>query len=303
MTTTPTTPTERSIPARKRARRPIRRLIRWGAFNAFTYVLLSVVAAMILIPIAYAVLGGFKGNGQLVGDPGSLIPNPWVPDNFADVLWGADAGAFWKEVANSLLIGVVAVFVTVFFASLAAFTFARMVFRGREAIYTLFTLGLLFPSAVAILPLYILVRDLGLSGNMLGVALPEAAFGLPLTIIILRPFFKSIPVELEDAAKIDGCSSFGFFWRVLLPLARPALATVTVLATVSTWNAFMLPLILLNGADQWTLPLGVMNFSGQFVRDQALILAFTVSAMVPAVIFYALAERHLISGLTSGSGK
>ncbi len=132
-------------------------------------------------------------------------------------------------------------------ASLAAFVFARIAFRGREAIYTLFALGLLFPAAVAILPLYILVRDLGLSGNFLGVALPEAAFGLPLTIIILRPFFRSIPAELEDAARIDGCSTFGFFWRVLLPLARPAIATVSVLAIVSTWNAFLLPLILLNG--------------------------------------------------------
>ena len=117
--------------------------------------------------------------------------------------------------------------------------------------------GLLFPSAVAILPLYILVRELGLSANLLGVALPQAAFALPLTIVILRPFFRSIPAELEDAARIDGCGTFGFFWRILLPLARPALATVSVLAIVSTWNAFFLPLVVLNGADQWTLPLGV----------------------------------------------
>jgi len=309
---TTTVPTETPAPSPVRAARAARftraklrpaKLIRMGAFGIFTYAVLVAVAAIILVPILYAVLGGFKGNGQLVGDPGSLIPNPWIPDNYADVLWGTDSGAFWKEVINSLLIGLVAVGATVIVGSLAAFTFARMVFKGREAVYTLFTLGLLFPSAVAILPLYILVRDLGLSGNLLGVALPEAAFGLPLTIIILRPFFKSIPVELEDAAKIDGCSSFGFFWRVLLPLARPALATVTVLATVGTWNAFMLPLILLNGADQWTLPLGVMNFSGEFVRDQALTLAFTVSAMVPAVIFYAIAERNIVTGLTAGSGK
>jgi raffinose/stachyose/melibiose transport system permease protein len=292
----------RPAPARRSRVRPAR-LLRVGIFGVFSYAALVAVAAVILIPILYAVLGGFKGNGQLVGDPGSFIPNPWVPGNYADVLWGADSGAFWKEVLNSLLIAAVAVGATVVAGSLAAFTFARMVFKGREAVYTLFTLGLLFPSAVAILPLYILVRDLGLSSNLLGVALPEAAFGLPLTIIILRPFFKSIPVELEDAAKIDGCSSFGFFWRILLPLARPALATVTVLATVGTWNAFMLPLILLNGEDQWTLPLGVMNFSGEFVRDQALTLAFTVSAMVPAVIFYALAERNIVTGLTSGSGK
>ena len=312
MTTTVSTENPVEVPVARPVARPARarrsrlrpaRLIRLGVFGIFTYAVLVAVAAIILIPILYAVLGGFKGNGQLVGDPGSLIPNPWVPGNYADVLWGTDSGAFWKEVLNSLMIGVIAVGVTVIAGSLAAFTFARMVFKGREAVYTLFTLGLLFPSAVAILPLYILVRDLGLSSNLLGVALPEAAFGLPLTIIILRPFFKSIPVELEDAAKMDGCSSFGFFWRVLLPLARPALATVTVLATVGTWNAFMLPLILLNGQDQWTLPLGVMNFSGQFVHDQALTLAFTVSAMVPAVIFYAIAERNIVTGLTAGSGK
>jgi raffinose/stachyose/melibiose transport system permease protein len=169
--------------------------------------------------------------------------------------------------------------------------------------YMLFTLGLLFPSAVAILPLYILVRGLGLESNYLGVALPQAAFGLPLTIIILRPFFKSIPVELEDAAKIDGCGTFGFFWRVLLPLARPALATVSILAIVGTWNAFMLPLIILNGADQWTLPLGVMNFSSEYTNDQARTLAFTVMAILPAVLFYIVAERQIVSGLTAGSVK
>jgi raffinose/stachyose/melibiose transport system permease protein len=186
---------------------------------------------------------------------------------------------------------------------MAAFVFARMAFRGREALYLLFVFGLLFPSAVAILPLYILVRALGLSGNFLGVALPQAAFALPLTIIILRPFFRSIPVELEDAARIDGCGTFGFFWRILLPLARPALATVSVLAIVSTWNAFFLPLVILNGADQWTLPLGAMNFSTEYSSDKARVLAYTVVTIIPAIIFYAFAERHIVSGLTSGSVK
>lgn len=267
------------------------------------YVILILVAGLILIPIVYAVLGGFKTNGQLLGDPLALIPAPFVVSNYTDVLFGADAGSFWREFANSAIIAVVAVGLTVGLGSLAAFVFARMVFRGREAVYTLFVLGLLFPAAVAVLPLFILVRQIHLDGNLLGVALPQAAFGLPLTIIILRPFFRSIPVELEDAAKIDGCSTFGFFWRVLLPLARPALATVSVLAIVGTWNAFILPLILLNGQDQWTLPLGVMNFSGLYVSDQARILAFTVMAISPAVLFYALAERQIVGGLTAGSVK
>jgi len=292
-----------STAKRKTKRARFVRFVVGSSSSFIRYVILVVVASVILIPIAYAVLGGFKDNGQLVGDPLSLIPSPWVLSNYTDVIFGANAIVFWREALNSLIIAVVAVGLTVGLASLAAFTFARMVFPGREAFYLLFTLGLLFPSAVAILPLLILVRQIGLEGNLLGVALPQAAFGLPLTIIILRPFFKSIPVELEDAAKIDGCSSFGFFWRILLPLARPALATVSVLAVVNTWNAFLLPLILLNGADQWTLPLGVMNFSTQYVSDQARILAFTVVAIMPAVLFYAVAERQIVGGLTQGSVK
>ena len=273
-----------------------------GVVGIARYVILVTIAAVILVPIIFAVLGGAKTNGQLVSDPVGL-PSPWVFSNYTDVLFGPQAGVFWGELRNSLIIAAIAVGLTVGLASLAAFTFARLVFRGREAMYTLFTLGLLFPSAVAILPLYILVRDLGLEGNYLGVALPQAAFGLPLTIIILRPFFKSIPIELEDAAKIDGCSTFGFFWRVLLPLARPALATVSILAIVGTWNAFMLPLILLNGADQWTLPLGVMNFSTEYTNDQARILAFTVMSILPAILFYLVAERQIVSGLTAGGVK
>ena len=267
------------------------------------YGVLIVVAFAILVPIGYALLGGFKSNGQLAADPGAILPNPWVFQNYFDVLVGANAATFWREALNSLIVAVVAVFLTVAFACLAAFVFARRAFRFREAFFTLFVFGLLFPSAVAILPLFIMVRNVGLSGNLLGVALPQAAFALPLTIVILRPFFRSIPAELEDAALIDGCSSLGFFWRVLLPLARPALATVSVLAVVGTWNAFLLPLVILNGADQWTLPLGVMNFSTEYASDQARVLAFTVVSLIPAIAFYAVAERQLVGGLTTGAVK
>jgi raffinose/stachyose/melibiose transport system permease protein len=189
------------------------------------------------------------------------------------------------------------------FAALAAFMFARRRFTGREVLFTLFTLGLLFPAAVAILPLFILVRQLGLLDNPLGIALPEAAFGLPLTILILRPFFRSIPQDLEDAASIDGCSSFDFFWRILLPLSRPVLATVAVLAIVASWNQFLLPLVMLSTESNWTLPLGVTNFSTQYTTDTARILAYTTLALVPALVFYVFAERQLVGGLTSGAVK
>jgi raffinose/stachyose/melibiose transport system permease protein len=267
------------------------------------YAVLLIVAAAILAPIVYAILGGFKTNGQLAANPVAILPDPWVLSNYSDVLVGENATTFWRELFNSLVIATIAVVVTVGCASLAAFVFARIRFPGREAMYTLFVFGLLFPSAVAILPLYILVRDLGLSGSPLGVALPQAAFGLPLSIVILRPFFRSIPAELEDASRIDGCGTFGFFWRVLLPLSRPALATVSVLALVTTWNAFILPLVLLGDASQWTLPLGVMNFSTEHASDMARTLAYVVISIIPALLFYVVAERHIVGGLTAGSVK
>jgi raffinose/stachyose/melibiose transport system permease protein len=280
-----------------------RRRTRLTVPGALGYVVLLGVTAAIVLPLLYALLGGFKTNGQLAANPVAILPDPWVVSNYTDVLIGENAPTFWGQLWNSVVVAAIAVGLTVFCASLAAFVFARIRFPGREALYTLFVFGLLFPTAVAILPLYILVRDLGLSGSPLGVALPQAAFQLPLSIVILRPFFRSIPAELEDAARIDGCGSFGFFWRVLLPLSRPALATVSVLALVTTWNAFLLPLVLLGDASQWTLPLGVMNFSTEYSSDLARTLAYVVISIIPALIFYAVAERHIVGGLTAGSVK
>lgn len=256
-------------------------------------------SAIVLVPLAYVALGGFKTSGEVVGSAG-LVPDHWVFSNYASIL---ASWTFWGEFLNSVLVAVISVGLGVSCAALAAFVLARIKFRGREAVYTLFTLGLLFPSAVAILPLFILLRTLGLLENPLGVAIPQAAYGLPMSIIILRPFFQSIPVELEDAATIDGCGTFGFFWRILLPLSRPALATVSTLAIVTSWNAFFLPLLVFTTSEQWTLPLGVMNFTGQYSSDWAMILAFTCVSTLPAVLFYVVAERQIVSGLTAGSVK
>jgi raffinose/stachyose/melibiose transport system permease protein len=263
------------------------------------WVVLLAVAVAIVVPIGYAFLGGFRTTGAIRNTPAGF-PNPWNFDHYAKAITG---GAYWQQLFNSIVIAVIAVSVVVVVSALAAYVFARFAFRGREALFTLFALGLLFPAAVAILPLYILLRTIGLLDNPLGVALPQAAFGIPLTIIILRPFFRSIPVELEDAALIDGCSRFGFFWRVLLPLSRPALATVAILALVGSWNSFLLPLLILGGSEQWTLPLGVLNFSTQYSQDVAAVLAYAAMSMVPALLFYVFAERQLIGGLTSGAVK
>jgi raffinose/stachyose/melibiose transport system permease protein len=263
------------------------------------YVVAISVALVVVVPVLYAVLGGFRTTGQIASRPVGL-PQPWVFDNYLDIL---RSSSFWRQVGNSVLISAATLAVVIPCASLAAFVLARFSFRGREAVYIFFTLGLLFPVAVAILPLFISLRSFGLLNSPFGVALPQAAFALPTTIIVLRPFFRSIPAELEEAAAIDGCGPFRFFWKILLPLSRPVLTTISVLVIVSSWNAFLLPLIVLNDPDLWTLPLGVTNFSTQYSSDTARVLAFTSLSMVPALVFYIIAERQIVSGLASGAVK
>jgi raffinose/stachyose/melibiose transport system permease protein len=262
--------------------------------RTLTYTVAVLLAVVVIVPLLYVVLGGFRTTGQIAARPVDL-PHPWILGNYTDIL---TSQAFWLQVLNSVVIAAVATAIVVAAGSLAAFPLARYEFRGREALYVLFTLGLLFPVGVAVLPLYLLLRDVNLLDNPIGVALPEAAFGLPVTIVILRPFMRSIPGEMEDAAIVDGCSRFRFFWQILIPLSRPALMTVSILAFVGSWNAFLLPLLVLGDPNGWTLPLGVANYSSQYTQDTARILAFTALSMLPALAFFVLAERRIVGGLS-----
>ena len=262
--------------------------------DAPVYFVAIALSAVVLVPIAYVVLSGFRTTGQIAAKP-VAFPHPWVIRNYVNVL---TSGSFWRQIGNSVIVATIATSLVVGVSALAAYPLSRLQFRGREAIYTFFTFGLLFPVAVAALPLYLLLRQFGLLESLLGVALPEAAFGIPITIIILRPFMRSIPVELEDAAAMDGCGRFGFFWRILLPLSRPALVTVIVLSVVTSWNNYILPFLVLNDPNHWTLPLGVASYSGVHSADSAGILAFTTLSMVPALIFFMAAERRIVGGLS-----
>ena len=264
----------------------------WG--QPIVYVVGLVIVGITVVPAAYIWINAFRTTAQINADP-SGWPSPWIWQNFATVL---SASTFWTEVLNSTItalgttagVGILGVF--------AAFVIARYDFRGRDALYSLFTAGLLFPITVAILPLYLMLQGLGLVNTLAGVIIPQVAFQLPVTIIILVPFLRAIPVELEDAASIDGTSRFGFFWRIVLPLSGPGLVTVGVLAFVASWNAYLLPLLLLGDPAMQTLPLGVALFSTQYSQDTALVLAFTTLAMLPAIIFFTIAQRNIVGGLT-----
>lgn len=263
------------------------------------YLLCIIVALIVIVPLITAVIGGLKTNGELLISPFSL-PQVFHWENYGNIITNS---SFVGQVINSTIVMLATVGLMLLVSSMTAFILARFVFRGRELLFNFFTLGLLFPLAVAVLPLYITLRQLNLIDNLLGVILPQVAFGLPVSILILRGFFRSVPSELEDAAYIDGCTIFGFFWRILIPLSTPALAVVGVLTLVNSWNNFLLPLLVLNKAELWTLPMGVTQFSGQYSSDWALIMAFVSLSMLPAVLFYLIAERYLVAGLTAGAIK
>jgi raffinose/stachyose/melibiose transport system permease protein len=257
------------------------------------YAIALVVIAITLGPVIYAILGGFRSNGQLAADPVGL-PDPWITTNYVNVLTSSH---FWQLALNSTVIALVTTVTAVGLGVMAAYPLARYRFRGRETLSTVFTLGLLFPLAVAIIPLFLMIRDLNLNNTLWGVALPQAAFALPLTIVILRPFLMAVPQELEEAAMLDGATRIGFFWRILLPLSGPGLVTVGVLAFVASWNAYLLPLLILSDPAAHTLPLGVASFSSEHSQDTAGVLAFTSLAMIPALVFFLAAQKRIVSGL------
>ncbi len=267
--------------------------------DVLKYIILIFFSALVLMPLVVTFLGGFKTSGELLLTPFAL-PQQWLVTNYLSILQG---DVFWRLLWNSTLVMLGTAIGVVILASMAAFVFARIKFRGRELLFNFMTLGLLFPLAVAILPLYLTLRQAGLVDTLWGIILPQVAFGLPINILILRGFFAQIPQELEEAASIDGCSTLGFFWRILLPLTRPALAAVVVLTMVSSWNNFFLPLIVLNSDELYTVPLGIMQFQGQYTTDYAKVMAFIALALIPTLVFYLLAERQIVAGLTAGAVK
>jgi raffinose/stachyose/melibiose transport system permease protein len=164
--------------------------------------------------------------------------------------------------------------------------------------YSLFAAGLMFPLVVAITPLYIIVKDLGLIDNLLGIIIPQIAFGLPTTVIIMTPFLRAIPKDIEEASSIDGASRLGFFFRMAIPLSLPGVITVGILAFIGSWNNYILPLYVLNSQVHYTLPLGVQQFSSVYSQDTARVLAFTSLSMMPALIFFSIFQRRIVGGLT-----
>lgn len=268
--------------------------------NGLRYAILITLCILMMGPVATAFLGSIRTTGEFLTTPFGLPNNGIQWDNYISILVNP---SFWNSMKNSLIITIGVTVLNVTLASLLAFIFSRVQFRGRGFLFGILSLGLLFPIVIAILPIFIQIRQLKLIDSLWGIILPLVAFGLPGSVVILRGFFIHVPGELEDAAYIDGCTTFGFFRYILLPLARPALTAVAVLQVIASWNEYFLPLLVLNDQSQWPLPLGIMQYQGQFATDWARVMAYVVLLIIPAVIFYMFAEKYIVTGLTGGELK
>ena len=270
----------------------------------FVYIFLVIATIMIFVPIVILLFGSVKTTGQMYSHPYS-IPNPPNWDNIISIL---RTSTFWNMLKNSLIVMIAATVGAVSICSLVAFVFARMQFRGKNFFLNLFTIGLMFPINVAILPVYFVLRQLELMGipmidTLWRVFLVQIAFQLSGNIMILKGFFTAVPSELQDAAYIDGCTNFDFYWRIMLPLVKPSLSAVGALVMIASWNDLLVPLVVLNSNQLWTLPLGTMQFQGQYGQDLALVSAFVALSSIPTIVFYFFAEKQIVSGLTAGAVK
>jgi len=272
---------------------------RFDAAPLYKALFLTLVAAFVAVPLLATVLGGFKSLGELRTNPFGL-PQSWEWENYWGIL---SSQRYWVLLRNSLIIASLSTFLTLTVASMAGFVFAHLKFFGSRMLADYLTVGLLFPAATAILPLFIKVRDLGLLDTYAGVVLPAAAFSLGAAILLFRNFFRQLPAELLDSALIDGATYLQFFARVVLPLSRPILATVGVISFVQAWNNYLLPLILLNSDAKYPWPLGIMVYQGEFSSDWQLVLAFVSLTIAPAIIVFLLAQRFIVAGLTAGAVK
>ncbi|MCL3777151.1 MULTISPECIES: carbohydrate ABC transporter permease [unclassified Actinomyces] len=287
MTATTAAPTM-PVPATHRRRQALP----WGPWPVYLFAALVVVA--LLMPVAFVLLGGFRNNSQLTTDPAGL-PNPWILDNYLTVM---SSSGFWQQILNSTIVASIGTVCTVTFGLMVSFVIARYPFAGGNWLYSLFAAGLMFPMTVAITPLYILIRNLGMMNSLAGIIIPGIAFALPQTVIILVPFLRAIPKEIEEAAQIDGAGRMRFFWRIVVPLATPGVVTTGILTFVGSWNSYMVPLFILTDPSKYTLPLGVQAFASEHSVNTAQVLAFTSLSMIPALIVFSLFERRIVGGLT-----
>lgn len=278
---------------------PVRRKPTRTAGSAAVTSALWLYAVIAIAPLVVMVSNSLRTTSNLFDRPLGL-PFPLSIESYRTAWTQA---SFADYFLNSVLVTVGAVTLSTVVSVLAAYALARLRFPGSRVLESLFLSGLMLPVHLAILPIFYLLDGMGLVDSQLGLTMVYAAAGVPFSIFVLTNFFRQLPIELEEAAMIDGAGHFQVFFRIMLPLVRPAVATVVVFRFVPIWNDFLFPLVLLRTTDKYTLPVGLTTFFGEYQTDWSTLFAGLVIATVPLIILFILATKHIVAGLTAGMSK
>jgi multiple sugar transport system permease protein len=258
-----------------------------------TYVVLATVSAVFVAPFLWMVSTSLKPDSQIFTPTVNWMPRP--------VLWGNYPAAlasfpFWLYLRNTLWVCFMATLGTVLSAALPAYGFARLRWRGRDVLFLVLICTIMLPAQVTMIPVFLTFRALGWTGPFLPLIVPPF-LGSAFSIFLLRQFFLTIPQELSDAAKIDGCSELAILWRVVMPMAKPAVATIALFAFTAAWMDFLNPLVYLHDETQYTLAIGLQAFLGRHGSEWALLMAAATVITIPMLVLFLLAQRTFIRGI------
>ena len=265
--------------------------------NIWMYLVLGAIAVVMLVPLVWLVSTSLKSPSENIFQyPPRLLPSQPTLENFVQV-W--QTNPFGRYLFNSTLVAALTVCLNLLFCALAAYPLARLSFWGRGGIFIAIVCTIMIPFQIVMIPLYVLTVQLGLRNTYLGLIFPAiaSAFG----IFLLRQAFQGVPKELEEAARMDGCSELGLWWYVMIPSIRPALVTLAIFVFIGSWSDFLWPLIVLDRPEYYTLPLGVAQLAGQLNLDWRLVAAGSVISIVPIILFFMVMQRYVVP-TEAGSG-
>ncbi|RJL35393.1 carbohydrate ABC transporter permease [Bailinhaonella thermotolerans] len=293
------------LPGARRAGVPAdaRRRREFSVFSGLSHVALAIWALMVIVPILWTFLSSFKTNTEIFGDPLTM------PADYSFAAFGRawDKAHIGTYMINSVIVVFFSTAGTMLFGSMAAYVLARYKFFGNRFIYFAFVSGMAFPVFLALVPLFFVVKNLGLLGTHTGVILVYIAYSLPFTIFFLAAFFKTLPTSVAEAAFIDGCSHTRTFFSIMVPMAKPGLISITIFNVLGQWNQYLLPIVLLPGnvEDKWLLTQGIANISTSagYQADWASLFAALTMAILPVLIIYIIFQRQIQAGLTAGAVK
>lgn len=257
-------------------------------------------AAYTLFPLIWLILASFKTNFEFLTGPAFALPEVWQIQNYINALTVAGLG---RMMLNSVIVGVCATVVNAVVASMAGYCISRFRFKGRENLFLLFTVGILVPLNALMVPYFVIINKLGLYNTYGGMILLYTAIGIPMSTVIIRGLMDSIPLEIEEAAYIDGCGFFGRFFHVVLPLARTGIVTAATFEFLTCWNEFVFANLIVSSDKLRTIQVGIRYFTNQFSTDYVSMYAAIVISIVPSILGYVIFQEQIISGMTSGAVK